>query len=688
MEIIEFPLYIRDSGISSFTAQLTREDVYPRPSSSFGYFDEITSVGTTLRNSGRFPAIDSEEGRLLVRFGQELFGKIFSGEMGEAFGEALSTDAVVALSFKVDSRELSVLPLELMHDGEMFLFENDQVAFSREPSLTRKLVAPPLDDIVRISVIIAESSDPAFNGDAEEELFRKALAGPVDEGMLKLSLKRVSTLDEAVDAATKKRAEILHLVSSGRYDRNLGRSVLEIGGRNVETQNLSTALALKPGLRFAAFSSPVSSSRRNPAVFKLSDYLLIETCSGALISGFPLKGDEWRSFFGVFYEELARGARLDWAAASARRSLLEMGALTSCMPILFQRDALALAPGDPGKREATVKISKLEELAARADGRQKALFTGKLAQTYKKNGKLEEALDAFESAARLFAEQGDEYNQAVAENNRGTILMVRKRFSEAAEVLDTCLSIREKVAPEEEVMVALSKLGYCHVKLENYEDSAAYYEKALELARRCAGGKGLADALFNYGAACNKLGRAVEAEELFCEAATILEEIADLPALADVYSHLGAIYLHHNEYEAAIEIFNECLGIQNSIRDLPGAALTLNNLGNAYRRIKRYKSAFEAYQAAIGMFEKKGNTKGLAGALHNLAFIYGKMEKYDEAVYAALRARDIAEKAGGMNKIVTVAEKLLDEFHGEMGKELFRQEMNRAKDRLRTLGRG
>jgi tetratricopeptide (TPR) repeat protein len=682
-DILDFPIHLTELGASSYSIGLLGPDGFPCASSSFGFFDEIAFVPAALRSTAAFPPESTPDGRVIVSLGKKLYERIFSGEIAEAFAAARASGRKIGLSLRVSSRDLELLPWEMLHDGENFLFEDRKLLLSRLPSLPYKRELKPLSGAMSVLVILAESpAGEPCDLHAEEGFFREMLGEAEGKGTLTLDIVRAGTCRKIETVLSSSSCHIVHLVSRGAFRQSLGRSVLTVGAEDVEPQKLAAMLATACGFRMGVLSTPVTGGLKNTALFRLADYLTAEGAAGALIAGFPMAVQEWLDFFRTFYEGLSEGARLDAACTEARRVTFALPSLNAAMPVLFQGEPDALVPRKGRARSLTIQINKLRAEVQDKTGLDRALALGNLANLYRKQGRREEAVELYHRVARIFGEKESYYNQAVALNNCGTVLLAQKLYREAAEVLSPSLRLREEYAPIEEVVVSLNKLGYCHLKLGEIRKALHYYERSHEAAEKTGDKKALANCLYNLGTAYNKTGSLARAEEVLLKAAELQEELDDRPALADTLSYLGAIYIGEGDYPNAEAVFTNCLAIQRELGDTAGEGLTLNNLANAFQRQGLIDKAFDAYNEALSTFENTGNDQGTSGALHNLALIYLKKGEHPEAVFCALRARRIAEEKG-FDRIGEVAEKMLDALDRELGRGRFRTLLSRAEDRLR-----
>ncbi len=196
------------------------------------------------------------------------------------------------------------------------------------------------------------------------------------------------------------------------------------------------------------------------------------------------------------------------------------------------------------------------------------------------------------------------------EETRADILMARKMYGEAADVL------RKIVERQPADARLLNKLGIAYYQQEKLGQAKKYYERAAR-----------ADA--SYASPVNNIGTVHYQRRKYSNAVKFYRQaIALEPNIAAFHTNLGYAYFHQKKYEEAMQAFHQALRIDPLVFDRRGSAGTvLQHRGATDRALFNYFMA-KAY-ARLGNAEKCAqylkkardeHYKGMAGAATDPAF--------------------------------------------------------------------
>lgn len=352
------------------------------------------------------------------------------------------------------------------------------------------------------------------------------------------------------------------------------------------------------------------------------------------------------------------------ATQDAAAALRHQGALT--LPVdtqgalgLFQ-DAFALNPNDAENLLALAvvqfrlgDIPKVEALigqaqAGAANGRKDIvglvdMFAGVLNL---RGGRVEEAIDKFANAKRIFEE-----------------------LDEPRALVD-----------------ALMALASAQMKAGDLDGALANYGQAKVLCTKNDYQLGLAQLHADLGLLLQGLGRFPDAEQMLLKSFSIAEKQGEIAIAAAVAANLALLYRETQDLDRAEQTIRQALVLETRLKhkdgmarcnlnlgtilfekgrfaeaashfqksldfytelDLQGlAANAVYNLGNAQRALKDDGGAERCYRKALGLFMAVNDAPGVSRAAGDLGTVYLDGERLDDAEQEFMLALDAAREAG------------------------------------------
>ncbi|MFZ4543408.1 MAG: adenylate/guanylate cyclase domain-containing protein [Saprospiraceae bacterium] len=191
------------------------------------------------------------------------------------------------------------------------------------------------------------------------------------------------------------------------------------------------------------------------------------------------------------------------------------------------------------------------------------LILQKIADSYLKNGKTEQAVLAFNYIKEKASKNKVEKDIAIAANNIATIYHSQKKYEQALPYFTNALQF-EKYLPDQTLLILYSNLGIAQQNLGNAKAAIQYLTKAIELSSKLRKPNEqtiLNNILANIYLAQKDLFNAqkynLEAERLSGK--------AKLEAKADVYSTAAIIYQQLYEYEKAFDYYKKYLELKDNL---------------------------------------------------------------------------------------------------------------------------
>lgn len=237
----------------------------------------------------------------------------------------------------------------------------------------------------------------------------------------------------------------------------------------------------------------------------------------------------------------------------------------------------------------------------------------------------------------LKKELGDLEGQAQIYNNLGSLYIGARRFSEAEEVLEKGLKIREDIdSPPFEKIPVYSNLGILHAEQGHWEKAENFTRKACEIAVDENSPYDIGKTTYNLAKHLNDQGKDDQATAKYLVALKIgrnyqLWEIQELALTA-----LGMQTYRQGNYGEAIKFFLEVAEIQKRIGDKARLAVTYFDLGTFYLKNKEYAPALGYYEKGTSLFEHLPTEEKIQSFLKNI-YVIAAQSKEPRRMTTALK---------------------------------------------------
>jgi hypothetical protein len=314
-------------------------------------------------------------------FGQELYGKVFSGELGvyftDRFEEPKDDGAGLRLSlrFSADAAEIAALPWEFLHDGEDFFVTKRDLLISRLPAEVRRRKAKPLETILRMLVVVSSPNDPKvapLNTELEQEVILEAADRLQQENKMDVDFSEDATYDTVQGYLNDKEYQIFHFTGHGSYYDGKGHLVFEKEDRTArEIDNRAVAdLLAGRGVRLVVLSACQSGKASNKEAYAdLASILAKEGIPAVVAMHYPILDLSATNFASAFYRPLASNKPVDLALAEARvamKNAEKSNGVDFATPLLYlsDPDCLNLCEIRPETSEIVVKLAAAHPAAS------------------------------------------------------------------------------------------------------------------------------------------------------------------------------------------------------------------------------------------------------------------------------------------------------------------------------------
>lgn len=255
-------------------------------------------------------------------------------------------------------------------------------------------------------------------------------------------------------------------------------------------------------------------------------------------------------------------------------------------------------------------------------------------------GKREIARDHGEKALALYRDLDDEWGQANALTQLGTVCWNVGDYSKAQEYFEESLALRRQIGDSLGEAISLDRLGLLLINQGQLDLSSRYLEEAVTIFSKLGDRSGMADAMENLGSCWLEIGRWADARRQYAETAALYDDMGlrhtgytVLMALTGYASaHMGAYERAYQEGETALALSRELDHRRSEGLALITLGLAAIGLGDA-TRAAAHLAAGTDHLRAISQLEELA--QGI-GAQALAAYQKGKLESARQLMQSAL----------------------------------------------------
>jgi tetratricopeptide (TPR) repeat protein len=230
----------------------------------------------------------------------------------------------------------------------------------------------------------------------------------------------------------------------------------------------------------------------------------------------------------------------------------------------------------PGRRVALDKenmLKKAEELTSRGRSSVKA-------------GKYREALENYNRAASIYAEQAEHVKQTTVLQEMADVHRLTKDNGAALEIYARLMGLFDKLEDPAAKSRTHNNSGLLLARQGNYEDALTHFRKALR----------------------------------------IFDELGKPLHVAEQWGNIGSVYRDLDQCDLAMDSYNHALPIFKKMKENEGVADQYTNIAYIHVMENRLTEALDWYQKALPLYEKAGARKKAEITCQNIAKLQGHPE--------------------------------------------------------------
>ena len=289
-------------------------------------------------------------------------------------------------------------------------------------------------------------------------------------------------------------------------------------------------------------------------------------------------------------------------------------------------------------------ISDLERDAGR--DRIEAMYLNSLGGVLQRQGKFDQAVDAFQGSAGIEQRLGNQRGQAMVLNSLGGVLQRQGKFDQAVDAFQRSCDLEVKLGDDRGQAMVLNSLGGVLQRQGKFDKAVDAFQPSYDLLVKLGDDRGQAMVLNSLGGVLQRQGKFDKAVDAFQRSYAISDKLEDDRSLAMVLNSLGGVLQRQGKFDEAVDALRRSYDLLVKLGDERGQAMVLNSLGGVLQRQGKFDEAVDAFQRSYAISEKLGDDRSLAMVLNSLGGVLQRQGKFDEAVDAFQPSYDLLVKLG------------------------------------------
>lgn len=217
-------------------------------------------------------------------------------------------------------------------------------------------------------------------------------------------------------------------------------------------------------------------------------------------------------------------------------------------------------------------------------------------------------------------------------NNLGYIFYDKGRIDEALDEYHKALKLFEEIDYAEGIGITLNNIGVVYDDLDDTTRALAYYRRALALHIKNKHEPGIAYALNNIGVIYDNWGSPDKALDCYYKSLAIKRKLHNIEGIAFSFHNIGFVYKRKGDFVKAKEYFDQALKLRDSIGDLKGVAQTTNAMFEVYYNTGQFDEAFKLAKSGLELSEQIGFPELVGSASSNMYRISRQRKDYSSAL--------------------------------------------------------
>jgi tetratricopeptide (TPR) repeat protein len=276
----------------------------------------------------------------------------------------------------------------------------------------------------------------------------------------------------------------------------------------------------------------------------------------------------------------------------------------------FALGKYTIRAGDASRavKEYLVQASILANL--QGDMRLQGDVTNALGLGYKHLGRMGDAAEAFEKAARLRKTLGDARGQAVSLRNLSSVRSIQGQFDGAEQALRQARSILEPLGDVAALADLINSMGVLEEERGEFRRALDYYREALSMRQQAGAERLVAESLLNVGFSFYQVGEFDNAMVYWQQASDVYQRLNERGGVVSAQQSLGLAYTARGDFAKARTVLDASLHEAEELQMAEERAVSLANLSDLDRLEGQIARAIERAQTAHDLFDKREDPRG------------------------------------------------------------------------------
>jgi tetratricopeptide (TPR) repeat protein len=285
-------------------------------------------------------------------------------------------------------------------------------------------------------------------------------------------------------------------------------------------------------------------------------------------------------------------------------------------------------------------------------------------------------------------ESGREDIAAMIDMFAGVLHLRRGRLKEASEKFETAARIFEAREDPKSLVDAMMALASTQMKAGQLDSALANYNKAATLCTKFNYELGLAQLYADLGLLLQSLGQFAEAEQMLLKSFAIADKLEEIGIASVAAGNLGLLYRETQDLDRAEQMVRQALQLEERLKHKDGVARANLNLGTILFEKARVDEAAGHFRESLRLYLELGLSDHAANAVFNLGNAHRVLKQVTDAEGSYRRAIDLFMGANDASGVAKAAGNLGAVFLDSGRLAEAEEEFNVALDAAREAGEG
>ncbi len=247
-------------------------------------------------------------------------------------------------------------------------------------------------------------------------------------------------------------------------------------------------------------------------------------------------------------------------------------------------------------------------------------------------------------------------------NQLGRLLLLKGRYTEAMEFLQTAASLFESIDDKAGNSRVTGNLGNLYFRQGKYEEAKSYFTNSLRIVKSLPEVVVDPQIVSNLALTHMNQGNYEEAIKIQQEQLAHCIERVDKQGMASIYTYMGIVYLEKGDYTPAMESFEKGLDLSIELGSKQLRSVAIGNIGIINQRRGRYQEAMKNFEEDLRLVEELGDKQGTAIALGLIGELHSIQGRFFKAIEYLQKNLMLSEELNYQKGIAKAVNTLGDVF--------------------------